>query len=84
MYRNNSRDCRNMVRADRLISKRVAKALHFRKVLENEVLRFPKSGSSVKMCFGFWASFGLEWSKKALFKENRKKKREWKLGVTQI
>ena len=36
------------------------------------VLRFPESGPSVKMCFGFWVSFGLEWTKKAFFKENRK------------
>ena len=39
------------------------------------VLRFPKRGPSVKMCFGFWASFGLEWEKRPLFKKNRKKTR---------
>ena len=36
MYRNNARDGRHMVSACRLISKRVTKTLHFRKVLENE------------------------------------------------
>ena len=36
MYRNNARDGRDMVIARRLISKRVTKALHFRKVLKNE------------------------------------------------
>ena len=36
MYRNNARDGRDIVSARRLISKRVTKALHFRKVLENE------------------------------------------------
>ena len=36
------------------------------------VLTFPKSVPSVKMCFGFWASYGLEWTKNTLFKEDRK------------
>ena len=36
MYRNNARDGRDIVSARRLISKRVTKALHFRKVLKNE------------------------------------------------
>ena len=36
MYRNNARDGRDMLGARSLISKRVTKALHFRKVLENE------------------------------------------------
>ena len=36
MIRNNVRDGRNLVSANRLISKRVTKASHFRKVLENE------------------------------------------------
>ena len=36
MYKNNARDGRGMISARRLISKRVTKALHFRKVLENE------------------------------------------------
>ena len=36
MYRNNARDDRDMFSARRLIRKRVTKALHFRKVLENE------------------------------------------------
>ena len=36
MYRKNARDGRDMVSARRLISKNVTKALHFRKVLENE------------------------------------------------
>ena len=35
-YRNNARDSRDMVSARKLISKRVKKALHFRKVLEIE------------------------------------------------
>ena len=51
---------REMVSAGRLIFKLVKKALHFRKVLKNEVLRSPKSGPSVKMSFDFWASFGLK------------------------
>ena len=46
-------------------------------------LRFPKSGPSVKMSFGFRAYFGLKWAKKGpCFKENKKKRREWELGVT--
>ena len=36
MFRNNARDGRDMVSARRLTSKRVTKALHFRKVLKNE------------------------------------------------
>ena len=36
MYGNNGRDDRDMVSARRIISKRMKKALHFRKVLENE------------------------------------------------
>ena len=36
MCRNNARDDHDMVSARRIISKRVTKALHFRKVLENE------------------------------------------------
>ena len=36
MYRNNARDGRNMVGTRRPVNKRVRKALHFRKVLENE------------------------------------------------
>ena len=36
MYRDNARDDRDMVSTRRLISKRVTKALHFRKLLENE------------------------------------------------
>ena len=36
IYRNNARDGRDMVSARRLISKRVKKALHLRKVLKNE------------------------------------------------
>ena len=36
MYANNARDGRDMISARRLISKRVTKALHFKKVLENE------------------------------------------------
>ena len=36
MYRNSARDGRDMVTARRFISKRVTKALHLRKVLENE------------------------------------------------
>ena len=54
MYRNNARDGRDIVSACRLISKRVIKTLHFRKVLENEVLMFLKSGPSVKIRFDFW------------------------------
>ena len=53
MYGNNARDGRDMVSARRLISKRVTKALLLRKVLEIRVLRFPKSGPSVKITFGF-------------------------------
>ena len=36
MYRNNARDGRDKISARRLTSKRVTKALRFRKVLENE------------------------------------------------
>ena len=46
------------------------------------VLRFQKSGPSVKMSFGFRTFLGLKWAKKRLFKENRKQRREWKLGAT--
>ena len=42
MYRNNAREDRDMVRARMLISKRVKKALHFRKVLKNEGFEVPK------------------------------------------
>ena len=53
MYRNNARGGRKLVSECRLISKRVTKALHFRKLLEIRILRFPKSGPSVKIRFGF-------------------------------
>ena len=36
MYRNNAHDDRDMISAGRPISKRVTKALHFTKVLEND------------------------------------------------
>ena len=36
MYRNHARDGRNMINARRITSDRVTKALHFRKMLENE------------------------------------------------
>ena len=36
MYRNNARDAFDIASACRLISERVTKALHFRKVLKNE------------------------------------------------
>ena len=66
MYRNNVRDVHDMVSAGRLISKRVKRALHFlEKCSKMKVLSFPKSGPSVKMSFGFWASFRLKWAKKA-------------------
>ena len=55
-----------MASARRLISKRVANALHFRKVLKNEGFEVSTKGPSVKMSFGFWASFGSKWAKKAL------------------
>ena len=45
MYRNNARDGRDMVSARRLISKRVTKALLFRKVLENEVFEVSRKWS---------------------------------------
>ena len=62
MCRNNARDGRDMVSARRLISKRVTKALNFRKCSKMRVLSFPKSGASVKKSFGFRASFGLKWA----------------------
>ena len=42
MNRNNARDGRDMVSARRIITKWVTKALHFRKVLENEGLEASK------------------------------------------
>ena len=54
MFRNNARDGRDMVSACRFISKRVTKALHFRKMLENESFEVSK-----KWAFGyneFWFS----------------------------
>ena len=42
MYTNNARDGPDMVSAPRLISKRVKKALLFRKMLENEVFEVSK------------------------------------------
>ena len=52
MYRNNARHVRDILSARRLISERATKALHFRKVLENEGFEFSK-----KWAFGsntFW------------------------------
>ena len=42
-----------MVSTRRLISKRVTKALHFRKVLENEGFEVSKKWPSVKVRFSF-------------------------------
>ena len=42
MYRSNVRDGRDMIKAGRLISKRVTKALHFKKVLKNEGFEISK------------------------------------------
>ena len=72
MYRNNERGNHEMVSARRIISKRVTKMSYPRKVLKNEDFAVSESGLSVKMCLGFWASFRLEWTNTALFKENRK------------
>ena len=60
MCRNNARDDRDMVSARRLISKRAKKALLFRKGLENEGFEVSKKRPSVKMSFGFRASFWVE------------------------
>ena len=43
MYGNNARDGRDMDSARKIISKRVTKVLHFRKVLENEGLEVSKN-----------------------------------------
>ena len=40
------------------------------------VLRFPESGPSVKMGFGFRAYFGLKWAKKAQVSRRIKRKGE--------
>ena len=63
MYRNNARYSRDMVSARMLISKRVTKALNFRKVLENEGFGVSKSGPSVKIKFGSWGFRRIFWSK---------------------
>ena len=39
------------------------------------LLRFLQSGPSDKMSFGFRASFGLKWAKRALFQEKKEKER---------
>ena len=52
MYTNKARDGREIFSARRLISKCVIKALHFRKMLENEGFEVSKSGPSVKVKFG--------------------------------
>ena len=52
-----------------------------KKCSEMRVLRFPKSGPSVKMRFGFRTSFRLKWAKKALVQEEKKKRRERELSV---
>ena len=51
----------------------MTKVLYFRKKLENEGFKVPRKWPSFKICFGLWASFGLEWAKRLLFKENRRK-----------
>ena len=53
MYRNNARDGRDMISANRLISKNMKKALNFRKVLENEGFEVSEKWASVKIQFGF-------------------------------
>ena len=53
MYRNNARIGRNMVSTRSLISKRVTKTLHFRKVFENGGFEVPKKWPSVKLRFAF-------------------------------
>ena len=45
MYRNNAGDGSEMVSARRLISKRVTKALYFRRVLENEGFEVSKKSA---------------------------------------
>ena len=75
MYGNSASDGRYIVSARRLISKRVTKALYFRKILKNESFEVSKKWASVKMFLFFLALFRLEWAKKALVQ------REWKLGV---
>ena len=64
MYKNNARDGRDMIKARRLISKRVKKAFHFKKVLKNELFEISKTWALGKINFGFWASFGLKWAQK--------------------
>ena len=59
MYRNNARDGPDMVSARKLISKRVTKALHFRKVLENEEFEVSKKWPSAKIRFGFRGFRGI-------------------------
>ena len=68
MYGNNARDARDMeVHVGLSVSARQKRYIS-EKCSKMKVVRFPKSGPSVKMCFGFWGSFGLEWTEKTLFK----------------
>ena len=66
-----------MVIARRLISKRVSKALHFRKVLEIEGFGgFQKLSPRLKFVWFFGHLLGQNGLKRPLFKEKRKKRKE--------
>ena len=63
MCRNNAYDGRDMVSASRLISKRMSKALHFRKRAKSEGFEASKRWASVKIRFGFRGFLRITWNK---------------------